>query len=97
MTWLLSTILVSGFISLIAYVRLGSRLFLKRDASVDMQHGYLPIGLLAVSIMTLTIFAAPIQRFTDQAAIELRQPQIMQGNVLGKRPMDAIKKVAPVK
>ena len=96
-TWLLSTILVSGFISLIAYVRLGSRLFLKRDASVAMQHGYLPIGLLAVSIMALTIFAAPIQRFTDQAAIELRQPQIMQGNVLGKRPMDAIKKVAPVK
>lgn len=96
-TWLLSMILVSGFISLIAYVRLGSRLFLKHDASVVAEHGYYPMGLLAVSIVALTIFAAPIQRFTDQAAIELRQPQIMQGNVLGKRPMDAIKKVGPVK
>jgi multicomponent K+:H+ antiporter subunit D len=96
-TWLMSMILVSGFISLIAYVRLGSRLFFKDDASVVAQHGYLPMGLLAGLIVAMTIFAAPIQRFTDQAAIELRQPQIIEGNVLGKRPMDAIKKVGPAK
>ncbi|NJR71943.1 MAG: hypothetical protein HC782_02125 [Gammaproteobacteria bacterium] len=92
-TYLTSVILVAGFIMLIAYVNMGSRLLLKRDASsfANVEANYLPIGFAVASILCLTIFAAPIQRFTDQAAIELRQPQNMQSNVLGKRPKDAIK------
>jgi multicomponent K+:H+ antiporter subunit D len=96
-TWLTTMVLVSGLIMLIAYVRQGSRLFFSHDESHIPSIGYLPMSVLAAGIVALTIFAAPIQRFTDQAAIELRQPQIMQGNVLGKRPMDAIKNVAPAK
>ncbi len=96
-TWLTAMVLVSGLFMLVAYVRLGSRLFFSHDASTLSSIGYLPMAALAAGIVALTLFAAPIQRFTDQAAVELRQPQIMQGNVLGKRPMDAIKKTAPMK
>jgi len=96
-TYLTTVILVSGFMMLIAYVNIGSRLLLKRDSSVNPPAGYLPMGIAVASIVSLTLFAAPIQRFTDQTAIELRQPQIMQGNVLGKRPMDKIKKMEPAK
>jgi len=49
--------------------------------------------VLAIALASLTMFAAPVQRYTDQAAAELKRPQIMIGNVLGKIPQQ--KPVAP--
>ncbi len=86
--WLMSMVLVAGLLNVIAYARLGSRLFWKRDAAIDGATHVVPTALLALAIAGLTIFAAPIQRFTDRAAIELRTPSIMRDNVLGKRPIE---------
>lgn len=91
LAWLFATILGSSLMTIVAYARMGSRLFLKHDSVVLPAGGFLPSVVLVAGLIALTIFAAPITRYTDQAAIEMRQPQIMTGNVLDKRPMDPIK------
>jgi multicomponent K+:H+ antiporter subunit D len=87
-TWILSAVLIAGLLNVIAYARIGSRLFWKRDAVVGATTYVLPTSILAAAIAAMTIFASPIQRYTDQAAIELRHPAIMRDNVLGKRPLE---------
>ena len=84
--WVWSAILLTGVLSLLAYARMGSRLFWKRDAAVVSGTSHWPAGVLGAALVSLTLFAAPVQRFTDQAALELMRPQIMIGNVLGKLP-----------
>lgn len=86
MTWVFYTVLMAGLLTIIAFARMGSRLFWKRDAVVAPVY-LLPASLLAAALVALTLLAAPIQRFTDQAAIEMKRPQIMTGNVLGKLPL----------
>jgi multicomponent K+:H+ antiporter subunit D len=90
--WLWVAILVGGLLSMLAYARMGSRLFWKRDAA-SFQPAYLvPSIVLAAGLVGLTLFAAPIQRYTDQAAVELRRPQTMISNVLGKLPIQKSQK-----
>lgn len=85
--WLWFTILGAGLVSMLAYARMGSRLFWKRDAA-GLSPAYLvPAIAFAAVLICLTVFAAPIQRYTDQAAVELRRPQAMISNVLGKLPI----------
>ncbi len=96
MTWILCAVLIAGFLTIIAFARMGSRLFWKRDAAVAPLY-LLPASLLAVALVALTLLAAPIQRFTDQAAIEMKRPQIMTGNVLGKLPLPSDKTTGAAK
>lgn len=88
--WIFATVLVSGLLSVLAYARMGSRLFWKRDAAVvAASEGYrAPTVVLAGALAALTIFAAPVQRYTDQAAAELKRPSMMIQNVLGKLPAE---------
>ncbi len=92
--WVWTAVLLAGMLSILAYARMGSRLFWKRDAALAQGASLVPTGVLAIALVCLTIFAAPVQRFTDQAAAELKRPQIMIGNVLGKLPQQ--KPVVPV-
>ena len=93
-TWVWTAVLLAGLLSILAYARMGSRLFWKRDAALVDGVSRLPTAVLAIALVGLTIFAAPLQRYTDQAAAELKRPQIMIGNVLGKVPQQ--KSVAPL-
>jgi multicomponent K+:H+ antiporter subunit D len=98
--WITSVVLLSGLMSMIAFARLGSQVFWKRDTSTFAAQSMASVfttSALAVAILALTIFAAPIQRYTDQAAIELRQPQITTANVLGKQPLPVEKKIEGAK
>ncbi len=81
--WILTSILVASLLMIVAYARLGSRLFWKRDAAFSATYR-LPSLCLAIMVIAMAIFAAPIQKYTDQTAIEMKRPQIMIGNVLGK-------------
>ncbi|MDZ4812259.1 MAG: monovalent cation/H+ antiporter subunit D [Pseudomonadota bacterium] len=92
--WVWTAVLLAGLLSILAYARMGSRLFWKRDAALVEGASLLPTGVLAIALVGLTVFAAPLQRFTDQAAAELKRPQIMIGNVLGKLPQQKL--AAPV-
>jgi len=92
-TWLWTVVLLAALLSILAYARMGSRLFWKRDAALAPGSSFVPAGVLAIALASLTMFAAPVQRYTDQAAAELKRPQIMIGNVLGKIPQQ--KPVAP--
>ncbi|MCA2998536.1 MAG: monovalent cation/H+ antiporter subunit D [Rhodocyclaceae bacterium] len=82
--WLWFAILGGGLVSMLAYARMGSRLFWKRDAADNVPAYLVPCIAIATALVCLTVFAAPIQRYTDQAAVELRRPQAMISNVLGK-------------
>ncbi len=93
-TWVWTVVLLAGLLSILAYARMGSRLFWKRDAALVDGVSLLPTAVLAIALVGLTVFAAPLQRYTDQAAAELKRPQIMIGNVLGKLPQQ--KPVVPV-
>jgi multicomponent K+:H+ antiporter subunit D len=84
--WLLIPILTASFLTLFAYARMGSRLFWKRDATVSLQFAAIPAGALAVALCAMAIFAAPLQRMTDRAAVELLAPTKMIGAVLGSMP-----------
>jgi len=86
--WLWFAILGGGLVSMLAYARMGSRLFWKRDAAGNTPAYLLPCIAVATALVCLTVFAAPIQRYTDQAAVELRRPQAMISNVLGKLPIE---------
>lgn len=84
--WVWTAVLLASLLSILAYARMGSRLFWKRDAALVDGGSLLPTAVLAIALAGLTVFAAPLQRYTDQAAAELKRPQIMIGNVLGKIP-----------
>lgn len=88
-SWLWSSVLVAGMFSILAYARMGSRMFWKRDAAMLANSHFAATVLLGAGLIGLTIFAAPVQRYTDQAAAELKRPQIMINNVLGKLPIQA--------
>ena len=88
--WVYGSVLTAGALTLIAYALMGSRLFWKRDAARVHPHRLPAIGL-AAALLVLTILAAPVQRYTDQAAAEMKRPGIMMDNVLGKLPRQAAK------
>jgi multicomponent K+:H+ antiporter subunit D len=85
--WLWFAILVSGLVLILAYARMGSRLFWKRDTASFKPAHLVPSIALAATLVGLTLVAAPIQRYTDQAAVELRRPQTTISNALGKLPL----------
>jgi multicomponent K+:H+ antiporter subunit D len=100
LAWITSIVLLSGLLSIIAFARLGSQLFWKGDISTFTPQSMTSVvttSTLAVAILALTIFAAPIQRYTDQAAIELRQPQSTIANVLRKQQLPVEKKMEGAK
>jgi multicomponent K+:H+ antiporter subunit D len=84
--WLWSSVLIAALVTLIAYARIGSRLFWKRDASVALGGHTVPALLLAGALVALTVAAAPVQRFTYRAALDLLKPQLMTSAVLGATP-----------
>ncbi len=88
--WIWSAVLIGGLVTILAYARMGSRLFWKRDAAVNLQLYMLPSVVLAVAMIGLTVFAATIQRYTEQAAVELRRPQTAISNILGKLPQQRV-------
>lgn len=85
-TWVFAVVLTAGFLTVLAFARMGSQLFWKRDAAL-MGHRAWPVWVPALALVLLTVFAAPVQRFADQAAVELRQPAMSTGGVLTKLPV----------
>jgi multicomponent K+:H+ antiporter subunit D len=84
--WIWTSVLVAGLLSMLAYARMGSQLFWKRDAVLLTTTNKFATAALASALVALTVFAAPLQRYTDQAAVELLRPQLLINNVLGKIP-----------
>lgn len=78
--WVWGTILLSSLFVLIALSRAGSTIFWKTSHEVSPQAiapsrlQWLPfLGLLACSVM-MVIYAAPLKRYTDATAQQLRHP-----------------------
>ena len=91
--WIFAAVLMTGLFFIIAFARMGSRLLWKRDASISAEGFALPASVLAGLLIALSIFAAPVQRYTDTAANELRQHAMLRSNVLGERLLPGQKKV----
>jgi multicomponent K+:H+ antiporter subunit D len=78
--WLWASVLLAALITLIAYARMGSRLFWKRDTTIALGSHTLP------ALVAMTLAAAPVQRFTYRAALDLLKPQLMISAVMGAKP-----------
>jgi len=89
--WTWSAVFIAGLLFSLAFVRTGSRIFWKRDPGVNSttsasNNSRWASAMLALLLIGVTVFAAPIQRYSDQAAVELLQQQLLVNNVLGKLP-----------
>jgi multicomponent K+:H+ antiporter subunit D len=86
--WVWVSVLLAALITLIAYARMGSRLFWQRDdATVALGSHTLPALMLGGALLAMTVAAAPIQRFTYRAALDLLKPQLMTSAVMGAKPI----------
>lgn len=85
--WLWASVLLAALVTLIAYARMGSRLFWKRDVTIALGAHTLPALMLAGALVAMTVAAAPNQRFTYRAALDLLKPQLMTSAVMGAKPI----------
>jgi multicomponent K+:H+ antiporter subunit D len=85
--WVWASVLLAALLTLIAYARMGSRLFWQRDGTVALGSHTLPALMLAGALLVMTVAAAPIQRFTYRAALDLLKPQLMTSAVMGAKPV----------
>jgi multicomponent K+:H+ antiporter subunit D len=88
--WLYAVVLISSLLSVIAFARMGSRLFWKETMALDAGHPHYqaPALMGGALLVAMVVFASPIQRFTDQAAVELVQSRNFAGSIMGKLPVD---------
>jgi multicomponent K+:H+ antiporter subunit D len=86
-----AVLLLSGFASLIAFSRAGSRLFWKVSPAQDgPQHGALaltPVFTLLICGVLLAVLAAPVLQFAEAGARQLLAPTSYIDAVLGARPV----------
>ena len=87
--WLWGVVLLAGLTALIALTRAGSRMFwrTKGEAAAGSAAGMMRLApaalLLALSVL-LTVFAAPVSRFTEAAALQLLTPEQYIAAVLAR-------------
>jgi multicomponent K+:H+ antiporter subunit D len=80
MPWVWGTILVTSLLTLIGLARAGSMLFWKTSHEISSEASYprvtqwLPVLLLLVTSLLMVIYAAPLKRFTDATAMQLKAP-----------------------
>ncbi len=86
--WLWAVILFTSLLAVVALSRAASTLFWKDDppARTPAPAGaaYVPTGLCLALIVLLTVFAAPIQRYTAATAGDLLTPNAYVNAVLGE-------------
>lgn len=89
--WLWGIVLVGSLAGLIALSRAGSRIFWKTEGDraaagqADLAH-LVPTALLLAMSVAMTVFAAPITRYTEATAAQLLAPQHYIAAVLGGQP-----------
>ncbi len=89
--WLWTIVLTGSLASLIALSRAGSRIFWKTegDRAVAGQAPlplFAPAALLLAMSVVMTLFAAPVTRYTEATAAQLLAPQHYIAAVLGVHP-----------
>lgn len=88
--WIFAAVLISSLLSVVAFARMGSRLFWKETISLEgnAPHYQAPVLTGGALLLAMVVFASPIQRFTDQAAMELMQSRNLASSIMGKLPLD---------
>jgi multicomponent K+:H+ antiporter subunit D len=88
--WIFAAVLLSSLLTVIAYARFGSRVFWKESLTLDSDSAHYAAPALAGAalLVALVVFAAPLQRFTDQAALDLVQSKSYASSIMGKRPIE---------
>ena len=91
--WVLSVVLVSGLVSMIALARSGSLLFYRTHTSHDpaaqmppTPAALAPVAGLLLLLIGMVIWAGPLSDYAGATARQLLQPQQYIGAVLGGRP-----------
>lgn len=90
--WVWAAVLAVGFLALVALARAGSLLFwnvrpeLAGAASGSSPRLVVPTVLLLLAGVVLTVYAAPLKRFTDAAARQLTDHHAYGAAVLGEDP-----------
>jgi len=88
MPWVWGTILGTSLLTLIGLARAGSMLFWKTshevapDANAPRLAQWLPVLLLLTSSVLMVFYAAPLKRYTDATAQQLKAPAQYIGTVL---------------
>lgn len=88
MPWVWGTVLVSSLLILIALARAGSLLFWKvsyeasPSASAPRMTQWLPVLFLFGCTILMVIYAAPLKRYTDATALQLKSPEHYMSSVL---------------
>jgi len=87
--WLWGVVLLAGLTALIALTRAGSRIFwrTKGEGVAGTAAGMMrlvPAALLLALSVLLTVFAAPVSRFTEAAALQLLNPEQYIAAVLAR-------------
>ena len=92
MAWLWSTILVGGFLTLVAFSRAGSIVFWRNVEGHVSNPGKLtlPVSVSASALIAMTVvivvLAGPISRYTDATAAQLHNPDGYI-TILGTQPV----------
>lgn len=101
MPWVWGTILGASLLTLIGLARAGSMMFWKTSHAASSQAvsptglQWLPVvGLLALSVL-MVVYAAPIKRYTDATAQQLKNPSEYITAVIGKTP-DRAPRLLPI-
>jgi multicomponent K+:H+ antiporter subunit D len=93
--WIWTLILASGLLVMVALARAGAHLFWRepidaseaRPIALPSAFERAPIALLLLTLIGLTLFAAPAYRYAEAAAQQLLSPDRYISRVLGSEPL----------
>jgi multicomponent K+:H+ antiporter subunit D len=92
MPWIVTVILVTSLLTVVALARAGSTLFFKTEqragnATLPNMANLIPVIALAGSSIVLVVYAGPIYAFTAATAAQLLDPAAYVAAVLGNLPV----------
>ncbi len=100
-----TAVLAAGFVATIALARAGSRIFWKQHPGAALaapatagrmvSAERIAIGALLIALLALIAFAAPVQRYMRDTALQLHAPSAYVGRVLGALPTTRNEHSAP--
>jgi multicomponent K+:H+ antiporter subunit D len=91
-----AVLLAAGLVAMIALARAGSRLFWKQQTAAlpapatagrIVSAERIAIGGLLIALLALVVFAAPVQRYMRDTALQLHAPHAYVERVLGALPV----------
>jgi multicomponent K+:H+ antiporter subunit D len=100
-----TVLLAAGLVATIALARAGSRVFWKLRPGAALPASAIAgrmvpvegiaIGVMALALLALAVFAAPVQRYMRDTAQQLHAPAAYVGRVLGALPVTRGVRPAP--